>query len=75
MNNQITDSVTQACALNIGVAAPLAMDLTYVAMAKSIGQLMGNAVTTENFSQVVQNATVTQCCALIISVGAAGATK
>ena len=75
MNNSNTDSVTQVNTINIGVAAPLAMDLTYVAMSKSVGQLMNNAVTTENYSQIIQNTTVAQCCALIISLGAAGAAK
>jgi len=75
MSDMITDSVTQVTALSLGSSAPLSMDLTYITMSKSLGQLMGNAVMTENFSQTIQNTAVAQCCALIISMGAAGAAK
>ncbi len=73
MSIVITDSVTQACVLNVGAAPPVAMGLTYVAMANIISQVMNNAVTAEQSSQVIQNACVAQTCALIIAVGAAAA--
>ncbi|RBP53105.1 RebB family R body protein [Arenicella xantha] len=61
----------QSNLLNVGYAAPLSMGLTYIAMANSIAKLMGNAVSAEGNSQVIQNSNVTQCCALIIATGAA----
>lgn len=75
MSARITDSVSQVVTLNLSAAPMLAMGMTYAAMANSIGNLMGNAVTAEQFSQIIQNTSTTQCCALIVSVGAAGAAK
>jgi len=71
----MSNSVTQSSLLNIGYAAPVSMGLTYVAMANSIAKLMSNAVSAEGYSQVIQNSSVTQCCALIIAAGAAEVTK
>jgi len=69
----MTNSSTQLTALNIGAAPSLAMGMTYIAMADSVAHLMSNAVSAEKFSQVIQNANVTQCCALILPVGAVSA--
>jgi len=73
MTQVISSSVTPSLAINVGAAAPLSMGLTYMAMASSVSTLMSNAVSAEKFSQVIQNTSVTQCCALIIAVGAAKA--
>ncbi len=68
-----SSSATQTLALNVGAAAPVSMGLTYMAMANSVSNLMSNAVSAEKFSQIIQNTSVTQCCALIIAVGTAKA--
>jgi len=61
----------QSCLINIGYAAPLSIGMTYVSMADSISHLMNNAVSAQGNSQVIQNSSVTQTCALIIATGAA----
>ncbi|GAB2199236.1 RebB family R body protein [Sessilibacter sp. MAH4] len=57
--------------INVSLSAPASLGLTYLAMSESISILMENAVSAERDSQIVQNAAVTQCCALMISAGAA----
>ena len=59
--------------ISIGAALPLSMSMVDVSMASSISVLMMNAVSTQKNCQIIENATVTQCCALIISAGFAGA--
>ena len=60
-------------AIDIGLAPSVAMGMTYVAMADSIGLAMANAVANQQRGQVVAGAAVTQVVALIIAVGAAEA--
>ncbi len=50
------------------------MGMVYGAAAHSVGLLMANAVFNEKVSQIRANASVDQCCALIIAAGATGAT-
>lgn len=73
MGYTISNAPTESLAMNVGAAAPVSMGMTYMAMADSISILMNNAVGAEKFSQIIQNTSVTQCCALIIAIGAAGA--
>ena len=61
--------------VNVGFAPMVAMGFTYAAMSNSIGKVMANAVTCEQNSQMIQNTSVAQCCALMVSIGAAGAAK
>lgn len=51
----------------IGQSPSLAMGMTYVAMADSIGLAMQNAVANQQRSQVLANAAVVQVLSLIIS--------
>lgn len=60
---------------NIGMAPSLAMGMVYVSSGYSIGLLMDNSVQNKALSQLTNNASVDQCCALMISAGAAGAAK
>lgn len=53
-----------------GLAPALAMDMTYLAMAGSIGQAMRNAVANQQRGQVIAQASLTQVLALIILKGA-----
>ncbi|ADZ91952.1 RebB family R body protein [Marinomonas mediterranea] len=59
----------------IATAAAFSVAMTEVAMGTSISMLMENAVTNESHSQSIQNAGVSQCCALMLAAGTAGATK
>lgn len=70
-----TNFMTVSTATNLIVAPALSLDMVAVVMANSIGLLMENAVVAEQNTQQISNASVAQCCALIISAGAAGATK
>jgi hypothetical protein len=60
---------------NIAAALPFSVAASALSMASSIGILMENAVSNEKNSQVVQSASVAQCCVLIIGAGAAKAAK
>jgi len=53
-----------------GLAPALAMDMTYIAMAGSIGLAMGNAVANQQRGQVIAQAALVQVLALIIKKGA-----
>ncbi len=53
-----------------GLAPALAMDMTYLAMAGSIGQAMQNAVANQQRGQVLAQASLAQVLALIILKGA-----
>ncbi len=59
----------------IAASMPASMGFVSLSMSESISLLLENAINTENNAQITQAAAVTQCCALMISVGAAGATK
>jgi hypothetical protein len=61
--------------INIGMSPSLAMGMVYVSSGYSMGLLMDNSVRNKALSQLTNNASVDQCCALMISIGAAGAAK
>lgn len=61
--------------MSVGLSPNISMGLTYMAMSSSLAHVMNNAVTAERSSQMIQTASVTQCCALMVSIGAAGAAK
>ncbi len=65
-------SAADSDALDVGLAPSMAMGMTYVAMADSIGLAMANAVTNQQRGQVLATASVTQVLALIISKGSGG---
>ncbi len=73
MSGVITDAVSQVNVLNIGVVAVASLGLVEISMAHSLGLVISNAAVGQKSSQILQNAGVTQCCALMISAGAAGA--
>lgn len=59
---------TVRCTLiNLGNSAPLAMSLTYISAAQSMGIMMNNAVSNEHFSQIISTASTSQCNALILA--------
>ncbi|TBR41725.1 hypothetical protein CBF23_008935 [Marinomonas agarivorans] len=60
---------------NIAAAPAFSVAAASVSMANSIGILMENAVNNESQSQSIQNASVSQCCVLMLAAGAAGASK
>lgn len=67
------DSMASGSTLAVGLAPSIAMGMTYVAMADSIGLAMENAVANQQRGQVTANAALVQVLALIITKGAAGA--
>lgn len=73
MSNDYVASVALNTGLNLGVAQSFSVAATAVAMANSISLVMENAVISEKSSQAMQNASVAQCCVLMIAAGAAGA--
>jgi hypothetical protein len=64
-------AIANADALDVGLAPSVAMGMTYVSMADSLGLAMANAVANQQRCQVVADAAVTQVLALIIAAGAA----
>jgi hypothetical protein len=59
-----------AALIAIGEAPSVAMGMTYVAMANSIGLAMDNAVAAQQRGQVMGEAATVQVLALIIAKGA-----
>lgn len=61
----------------INLASPpiVSVGMAEISMAQSISGVMYNATTAEKNSQTIQNTVVSQCCALMVSGGAAEATK
>ncbi|KVD74181.1 killing trait family protein [Burkholderia sp. ABCPW 14] len=55
--------------LAVGQTAAVAMAMTYLAMADSIGIAMSNAVANQQRGQVIADAATTQVLALIIAKG------
>ena len=66
VNSQITDSVTQANTEVLGTAPAVAMGMTYLAMADSIGLAMQNAVACQQRSQITANTATTVATARIL---------
>ena len=75
VNSQITDAVTQANTSAIGLAPPLSMALTYMAMADSVGKLMENAVAGQQNGSTIGGAATAVTCATIIAFAVKGATE
>uniref|UniRef100_UPI0009A264A9 RebB family R body protein n=1 Tax=Azospirillum formosense TaxID=861533 RepID=UPI0009A264A9 len=55
----------------LGLTPSLAMDMTYVAMADSLGLAMQNAVANQQRAQVITEAALAQVLTLIITKGTA----
>lgn len=51
------------------------LNVAAIAMANAIALVMENAQQNEKNAHAIQNASVTQCCALMIAAGAASAAK
>lgn len=75
MSNSLNESVATVTCLNPGLAASVSMGLVSMAQAHAIGIQMMNAMQNQRSAQVTANAGLVQCCALMISAGAAEATK
>lgn len=65
----LSTCVDAASAARVGQAPSIAMGMTYVVMADSIGLAMENAVATQQRAQVVADAALAQVLALIIAKG------
>jgi hypothetical protein len=65
---QLQDVVT-----NLATAQAFSVATSAVAMGNSISLLMENAVSHEKNSQMLQDASVAQCCVLMLAAGAAKA--
>lgn len=61
------------CIANIALSPEVSMGMAYTTAGHSIGMLMENSVLNKSLAQIASNAGVDQCCALMISIGAAGA--
>ena len=61
--------VERTTAVNVGVGPSLAMALTYVAMADSLGLAMANAVSNQQRGQVLADAALAQVLAMILKAG------
>lgn len=66
----LADEVASGSALVLGQAPAIAMGMTYVAMADSLGLAMENAVASQQRGQVLAGAALAQVLALIITKGA-----
>ncbi len=73
INSQISDSVILSNEIVSSLSPSIAMGLTNMTMADTIGLVMHDAVIAQKGMQTVANAAVTQACVLILSVGAAKA--
>lgn len=73
--SNIYDAIALAQLSNLASPPYVSAGMVEVTMARSIGAVMYNAESTEKQSQTIQNTATAQCCALMISAGAAGATK
>ncbi len=71
VNSQITDAVTQADALDIGIAPSMSMSMTYTVMAQTMGMVMHNGAAAQHGMQQIAEASTAVTCALIIAKGAA----
>lgn len=70
VNSQITDAVTQANALTIGLAPGASVAMACITMAESIGLAMQNAVTAQQNMQQIEEAVVVATSAQILKAGA-----
>ncbi len=63
----------QDVAINLATAQAFSVATSAVAMGNSISLLMENAVSHEKNSQTLQDASVAQCCVLMVAAGASKA--
>jgi|JI8StandDraft_1071087.scaffolds.fasta_scaffold567997_1 hypothetical protein len=73
MSDSLVDSLASATCLNLGGAASVSMGLVSIAQAHALGLQMMNAMQAQRNAQITANAALSQCCALMISAGAAKA--
>ncbi|XOV80978.1 MAG: RebB family R body protein [Aestuariibacter sp.] len=73
--SNVYDAIALAQMSNLASPPYVSIGMAEITMAQSISGVMYNAVDTEKHSQTIQNTAAAQCCALMISAGAAGATK
>lgn len=59
--------------ITMSLAPSMSLGMAETAMGNSISLLMQNATTNEHNGQLIATASTTQCCALMIAVGAAKA--
>jgi len=60
---------------NIALSPAVSIGMVYTSAGHSFGLLMENSTLNKSLAQIAANAGVDQCCALMISIGAAGAVK
>ncbi len=70
VNDQITDSVTQANVKVLGDAPAQAMGSLYQTMAASLASAAQNAVTNQQQAQTLAQAVTTRCVQTLVGVGA-----
>ena len=70
-SSSLAGSVAANTAMPLGLTPSLAMDMTYVAMADSLGLAMQNAVANQQRAQVITEAALAQVLMLIITKGTA----
>ena len=58
--------------LTVSMAPSVAMGMTYVAAAGSIGIVLNNAANNQEQGQTLANATVSICCGLIVKASGSG---
>ncbi|MDR3419516.1 MAG: RebB family R body protein [Nevskia sp.] len=68
----LAQAVDAGSIATVGMAPALAMGMTYVVMADSIGLAMENAVANQQRGQVLADAALAQVLALIIAKGSSG---
>ena len=66
VNPQITDAVTQSDTISLGTAIPFSAGVANIMMAKSIGMLMMNAVSTYHNAKISESAATTMGSAKIL---------
>ena len=71
VNNQITDSITQANVKVLGDAPSVAMGNLYMATAQALGNAAHNATTSQQQANVTAQAATTQGVALLYSLDTA----
>ena len=70
-NSLITDSVAKGNLASLGLGPSMAMNMTYVMMADSIGLVMQNAASYQHNTQQIAQSALTCSCAMILAQGGA----
>lgn len=71
VNSQITDSVTQANVMTLGVSAAVAMGNLYQATAQALANAAHNATTSQQQTNITAQAATTQGVALLYAIDTA----